>query len=86
MAIEIEEEYLIVIDKEEAFDNHKIDSVEMVIEAEVTDIKIIVEMIAETRVRQNFRRGFVMIEVDQGKEVPLPEGIVTEDIIVQTQI
>ena len=36
-------------------DDHKTDNVETIIEEEITDIKIIVEMIAETEGRQNFR-------------------------------
>ena len=77
-----------VIDKDKILDpkigdSHKIDNMETIIEEEITDIKIIVEMIAETEEDKTLEESSVMITE---AEDPHQEEMVTEDIIVQTQI
>ena len=62
-------------------DSHKMDNVGMIIEEEIIDIKIIVEMIAETEGDKTL--GEVMITE---AEVPHQEELVIEDIITQMQI
>ena len=73
-----------MIDKDKTLDRCKTD-VGIAIEEEVID-KIIIEMIAETEGDKTLGEISVMIEVDQGKEVPHLGEMVIDDIIVQMQI
>ena len=72
MVKEIGVQYLIVRDKDKSLDpamrdSHKIGNVEMTIEEEVIDVKIIAEMIVETEGDKTLE-VLVMTEADQGKE------------------
>ena len=72
-----------MINKDKILDRCKTDA-GIVIE-EVID-NIIIKIIAETEGDKILGEISVMIEVDQGKEVPYPGEMVMDNIIVHTQI
>ena len=73
-----------LIGKDRTLDRHKAD-MGIAIGEEVKE-KIIIEMITETEEDKTLGETSVMIEVDQGKEVPHLGEMVINDTIVQMQI
>ena len=83
LATEIEVE--IMIGKDKISDKPKIDA-EMVTEEVIID-KTLVEVRVEIEAGKTLEEIIIiMIEADQGKEAPHPEGILIDDIIAQVQI
>ena len=73
-----------IINKDKTLDRCKTD-VGIAIEEEVID-KVIIEMIVETEEDKTLGETSVMIEVDQGKEVPHLGEMVIDDTLLQMQI
>ena len=83
LATEIEVE--IMINKDKISDKPRMDA-EMVTEEVIID-KTLVEVTEEIEVGKTLGEIIlIMIEVDQVKEAPHPEGILIDDIIAQVQI
>ena len=88
MVTEIEVEHLIVTDKDKPLDltigdGHKIDNVERITEEEITEVKIMVELLVETEEDRTLGEVSVMI-TEVGARYQ--EEMVMEDIIAQMQI
>ena len=84
LVIEIEVEYLIVIDRDRTLDltigdGHKIDDVETLIEVEIIHIRIMVEMIPEIKEDKILEVSVMITEAEAQQQ----EEMVTECIIAQ---
>ena len=70
-----------MVEKDKALDCHKTGE-ETVIEGELKD-KIIAEMMVEIEVDKILEETLAVLEIDQGKEAPHPEEMITDTITVQ---